>query len=270
MPRRLLYNRRHYEEAKNYGDQLWTPQEQHRLETICSFVPEETGTILDIGSGGGEIVQALRDREYWTVATDCSSAAMSRYGGERVLCDCMDLPFPAGLFDFVTCTEVLEHLDQERMDATLHEIARVVRSYVLISVPNSEDLNQSMAKCDACGHCYTIYGHVRTFVPEAMDRLMPGFEVIKTAVGDEDVGYNRLLLWVRQRIGGRWTYWDCAVCPVCGRHPPPRPGKRGVVALGCDFLNNRIPWHPRRKTPLYVLYRRTRSFSASDQPLEEW
>jgi len=192
------------------------------------------------------------------VATDCSAAAMRLYGGERVLCDCMELPFPAGSFDLVTCTEVLEHLDQKRLDATLREMARVVRSHVLISVPNSEDLNQSMVKCGACGHCYTLYGHIQTFTPAAMENLMPGFEVIRTALGDEEVGYNRLLLWVRQHIGRRWAYWECAVCPTCGE-PPPRPGKRGIVTLGCDFLNNRIPWRPRRRTPMYVLYRRTDS-----------
>lgn len=257
MPRTLPYNRRHYEEARNCGA-CWTSKEQRRLETVCTLTPGEAKVILDVGSGGGKFVTALRDRGHYVVATDCSAAAMSLYGGERVLCDAAALPFPDGCFDMVTCTEVLEHLDDERLAHALREIARLARSYVLISVPNDEDLNQCLVKCHSCGQYYTLYGHIQTFQPGTLDNLLPGFDVVRKDFGDEEIEYNRLLLWVRQRIGARWAYWDCAICPACGEQPR-RLGRRGIVALGCDFLNNRIPWRPRRRTPMYVLYRRTDS-----------
>jgi len=41
----------------------------------------------------------------------------------------------------------------------------------------------------------------------------------------------------------------------------PAPGRRNLIVLGCDFVNNRIPWRPRRRTPLYVLYQRLESES---------
>jgi len=252
------YNRRHYEEARNFGGDCWTPKDQRRLETVCTLTPGEAKTILDVGSGGGEFVTALRNKGYDVVATDYSAAAMSLYGGERVLCSGAALPFADRSFDMVTCTEVLEHLDDKQLARALGEIARLARLYVLISVPNNEDLNQSLVKCGACGEHYTLYGHVQAFTPETMDHLLPGFNVVRKDFGDEEVGYNRLLLCVRQRTGGRWAYWDCAICPTCGEQPP-RPGRRGIVALGCDFLNNRIPWRPRRRTPMYVLYKRTDS-----------
>jgi SAM-dependent methyltransferase len=256
MNRELPYNERHYLEAENFGPGCWTAKEQRRLEMIGALVPERVRTILDVGSGGGEIVLALRSRGYHVTATDYSLAALSLYPGERVLCDCRRLPFPDGAFHLVTCTEVLEHLDGGRYEAARREMARVALLYVLISVPNGEDLRQSLVRCRACRYLYTLYGHIRTFRLDQMAGLIPGFAIVRQEVGqEEEVGVNRFLLWLRQHVGRRWAYWEHAVCPHCGTRPL-RPGRRNVVVLACDFLNNRIPWRPRRRTPLYVLYRR--------------
>ena len=256
MQRKLLYNKRHYDDPTNYGPRCWTLREQHRIETIGSLMPAEVKTVLDIGSGGGEIVEALRNGGLRVVATDCSAATLSLYGGDRVLCESKDLPFDNQSFDMVTCTEVLEHLDDTRYAGTVREIGRIAGTYALISVPNGEDLHQTMVKCRACRHLYTLYGHVRRLDRAVMQDLLPGFRVIQEALGDVDLLYNRVLLWTRQHLGRRWAYWEHAVCPVCGTKPR-HPGRRNMIVLACDFVNNRIPWRPQWRTPLYVLYRRT-------------
>ncbi|HUT57293.1 MAG TPA: class I SAM-dependent methyltransferase [Phycisphaerae bacterium] len=253
----LIYNERYYREAEVFKHNYWTAGDQRRLEMICEMLPTGVTSILDIGSGRGLIVKAMRDRGFRVIATDYSHTALSLYDGERVCCSCGQLPFRDGSFDIVACTEVLEHLDDRLYAAAVLEIARVARRYALISVPHKEQLVQSMMKCYECGERYTMYGHVRTFLCHDMLSLLPGFKVICTRLGDWVIDYNPWLLWFRQHVGRTWAYWKLAMCPKCGARARP-PGIRNPITLACDFLNNRIPWRPRRRNPLYTLYENLR------------
>lgn len=253
MAERLPYNAEYYEKAEVFKEDLWNASDQRRLETICSLIPEDVRTIVDIGSGRGFIVKAMSDQGFDVTATDSSEAALSQYEGRRVHCSCDDLPFDDCGFDMVTCTEVLEHLDDDLLGGAIREMTRVAKKYVLVSVPYREDLRASLMRCKACGAFFTTYGHIRSFSGNDMDDLLPGFRPIRRELGPERASYNRALLWIRQNIGRRWAYWRLAICPKCGAKPG-RLGRRSLVACGCDFINNRIPWHPRSRSPIYVLY----------------
>ncbi len=50
----------------------------------------------------------------------------------------VDLPFPDGHFDNVTCMEVLEHLPDDAYEAGIAELRRVCRGQLLMSVPYEE------------------------------------------------------------------------------------------------------------------------------------
>jgi len=253
MKHQLLYNERHYDTAANLTREGWTPADQNRLETMMQLVPEGIQTLLDIGSGTGVITQAFRDRGLAVVATDYSEMALRRCEGPRVLGDCQHLPFRDLSFDMIVCAEVLEHLDDGRYRRALAEITRVTCVYALIAVPNAEDLNQIMVRCRSCSEYYTLYGHLRTFHESAMPGLLPGFRPVRSVFSGECTDYGRFLLWIRHHIGHTYAYWEHAICPKCGQ--PPERG-RSLVAMGCDYVNNRMPWHRQRRSHIHVLYKR--------------
>lgn len=85
------------------------------------------GSILDYGSGVGLFAEEVR------------KLAGTRYhvsSYEPTLPQWSELP--AGLFDAVVCTHVLEHIEPELLAATLEEIRARARRLVYIEVPHRE------------------------------------------------------------------------------------------------------------------------------------
>jgi SAM-dependent methyltransferase len=72
--------------------------------------------VLDLGSGAAPYAGLFPHRRYITA---------DRFASADVTCDATVLPFAAGSFDLVLCTEVLEHVPDP--DAMLREIGRTLR-----------------------------------------------------------------------------------------------------------------------------------------------
>jgi SAM-dependent methyltransferase len=98
-------------------------------------------SILDVGCAEGFVSRALLEKERWQweiVGGDLDLAALRRgmtsVPALRFLSlDIHALPFPAGCFDLVMATEVLEHLTNPKV--ALRELRRVTARYCLLSVP---------------------------------------------------------------------------------------------------------------------------------------
>lgn len=93
---------------------------------------------LEVGCGEGVIAAKLHDRFSDVVGLDLPDAGLRQewaaYDGPRFLhADAHALPFEDGQFDLVVAVEVLEHLTDPVKG--LHEIARVGRRNLLLSVP---------------------------------------------------------------------------------------------------------------------------------------
>jgi 2-polyprenyl-3-methyl-5-hydroxy-6-metoxy-1,4-benzoquinol methylase len=102
---------------------------------------------LDIGAGGGELIQLFRDR-LGTASAACDyTDELMKLAGQRV--DIADLnvqplPYPAASFDIVTATEVIEHLADFRR--VVREIHRVLNpgGVCILSTPNILNLNSRL------------------------------------------------------------------------------------------------------------------------------
>lgn len=111
---------------------------------IQSLLP---GEALDIGSGKGELVGAVRSRfGLRTTACDYTDALM-KDSTQRV--DIVDLneanlPYVDGRFCLVTCIETIEHLEQTR--SLLREIFRVLEpgGLAVITTPNILNLRSRL------------------------------------------------------------------------------------------------------------------------------
>lgn len=98
-------------------------------------------SILDVGAGEGFTLEKLRTAkvgkklegiEYMDEAIE-----LGKKTNPKVLLkkgDIYQLPYKQNEFDVVLCTEVLEHLEDP--EKALHELKRVSKKYILLSVPN--------------------------------------------------------------------------------------------------------------------------------------
>lgn len=101
-------------------------------------------TLLDYGSGTGNIAEALADAGYSVTGVDISgsmiAAARARHGskiGFRHIAPAGPLPFASGNFDAAIASSVLEYVDDPRQ--ILREIGRVLRpsGWLVLTVPDT-------------------------------------------------------------------------------------------------------------------------------------
>lgn len=102
---------------------------------------------LDVGAGTGELIRLMRDRfKVESAACDYTDQLM-KLPGQRVEIanlNTQPLPYSANSFDFVTATEVIEHLEHFR--ETLREFFRVLEpgGLCVLTTPNILNLNSRL------------------------------------------------------------------------------------------------------------------------------
>jgi len=130
------------------------------IAKVRELAPAMRGDYLDVGAGNGELIDRLI-REFDLTVRACDYRAdLMTVGDLRV--DLADLntgglPYPDASFDLVTCTEVIEHLEDFR--STVREIGRVLRpdGICIISTPNILNLRSRLR--------YLFFGFFNMFGP---------------------------------------------------------------------------------------------------------
>jgi 2-polyprenyl-3-methyl-5-hydroxy-6-metoxy-1,4-benzoquinol methylase len=124
-----------------------------RLDAALSFLPTEPGSGLDVGMGGGRLVEEL-DRRGWQMSGTDASAAMVELAGARVpsraetltQAQIERLPFADASFDTVIALGVLEYSTD--VGEALRELGRVARpnGSVVVSYPNFDGLRSRIRR----------------------------------------------------------------------------------------------------------------------------
>ncbi len=96
---------------------------------------------LDVGCATGFVVEALRELGLDSWGTDISHYAVDRPAqgaqGRLEWGDLMaGLPYKDGQFELLSCFEVLEHMEPEKISTVIKEIARVAEKYVICTIPS--------------------------------------------------------------------------------------------------------------------------------------
>jgi ubiquinone/menaquinone biosynthesis C-methylase UbiE len=127
-------------------------------------------SILDLGCGFGAYSNALIDEDRKCVGCDINFGYL-RAADKRLPVVNVDtsLPFNDRSFDSVLIFEVLEHVSD--VESVLAEAFRVARKNVLITVPNSERIEQMKANDVTYAHMLSS-DHVHFFDPESLERLL--------------------------------------------------------------------------------------------------
>lgn len=112
------------------------------LGEVYAALPRTGATLLDVGTGAGDIPGAARAHArrhgitLTTIGLDLSFSLVSA-GRERIglaVCgDAFRLPFADRSVDVVTCSQVLHHFTEEEGAVVLSELHRVARQRVIVS-----------------------------------------------------------------------------------------------------------------------------------------
>jgi len=196
--------------------------EDERINKIITLLPTDIKSILDVGCGNGLFLNALAnsfpDKFKRLVGIDISKEALKYVQTEKVRGTITQLPFPDNSFDAVTALEVLEHLPYEDFLKAISELTRVSKQYLIISVPNDQNLKTSLVMCPQCYTWFNPDYHTRSFSRLNLENLFPGYKPITL----KEIGpfifyrnYNPLLL-------AYYYIWKTpeppvhAICPLCG------------------------------------------------------
>lgn len=106
------------------GGTKWLPHIVNEMKRIGCV------TVLDYGCGKGALVRALADKGLMATGYDPAVPEYSLRG------------YCEGNHDYVVCTDVLEHIEYEWIDAVLAEIADVAKdgAFLLISLRKAQKL----------------------------------------------------------------------------------------------------------------------------------
>ncbi len=248
---------------QDFYDQRWEhcelgQNELARIAFTLASVPPDCRRVLDMGCGDGRVSHEVSKKPgCFLVAFDLSTVALNHLSVPKCCGSAEQLPFPDRSFDLVMATEILEHLPVALYQQVISELARVADKHILVTVPNSENLEEHTAVCGTCGSRFHVWGHQRFYTPDMLPRLFTGFNLTQlTPFGSSVETYNKYLLWLRRRVAGAWYWEDRTVCYFCQAKAQPSP-RWVFLARLCDFLNARL-WAPfsKRRSWLLGLYAR--------------
>ena len=138
---------------------------------------------LDFGAGDGDFVGLLAERGYPAATFENSAkrrqALLDRLGGKPGFLGAVGSETRES-FDTVFMIEVIEHILDEQLASSLDLIRRLLApgGKLVVTTPNSENLDREMCVCPADGTVFHRWQHVRSFSAESLTTLLAehGFE----------------------------------------------------------------------------------------------
>jgi 2-polyprenyl-3-methyl-5-hydroxy-6-metoxy-1,4-benzoquinol methylase len=147
----------------------------HHYNAFVRFARKHAGsTILDLGCGFGAYSGALTEAGLNCFGCDINFDYLRKASASGLPVANVDslLPFSDRSFDTVLIFEVLEHVTDPNV--VLREAFRVARKNVLITVPNSEDIERMKANDVTYAHMLSS-DHLHFFDPDSLAQLLRGF-----------------------------------------------------------------------------------------------
>jgi len=259
------YQKKYYEQPIlwNY-DYLKIPQERERLWEVINMIPTDVRSVLDVGCGNGvfinTLIKAFPNKFNKIIGVDFSSEALRYVKTEKIYGNISNLPFENKSFDLVTSLEVLEHLSEDEFNKGILELQRVSKKYIIITVPNDQNLEELLVRCPKCYCWFNLYSHVRSFNKHSLCNLLEDFKRIEIKeIGPAEFHYHPLIIKF-YHICKKPSMPKIAICPQCGyqvKQKACNEGKDKKIFLFLVRYLARIFFSSRKKKWLLALYERT-------------
>lgn len=124
-----------------YNYFLYGPNEQILRKVVDLLAKEKPGSLLDVGAGTGFLSQKLADLGFAVSACDIdpSQFQVAKIPIKKANLG-VKLPYRTNSFDYITCTEVIEHLENPWQGC--RELARVLKKdgLLILTLPNFSNL----------------------------------------------------------------------------------------------------------------------------------
>jgi len=195
-------------------------EEKERVKHFIDALPLDVSTVIEVGCGNGVIINTLAEKKgnlTRVVGVDLSEYALKFVKVEKYKQNINNLEFLDNSFDCVIASEVLEHLTTSDFQIGLNEIQRISKKYILVSVPNEDDLELDIRMCNVCFCWFNPDYHMRSFNKSSLKGLFSkfrniwireiGYEKIKT----EYLPLAKLFLHYNQKKNAK-----IGICPQCG------------------------------------------------------
>lgn len=215
-----------FEQQSYEVNDLWVAEnigeaDMERVKLAANLIPADVKSILDVGCGGGIFINYLLNshRHYDRLCgIDRSNAALQHVKTEKRRAEINYLPFQDNEFQMVASLEVLEHLPLNRYSSSLNELTRVAEKYILISVPNCEDLKKSLVDCPSCRTKFHPDYHMRNYDCGLVKRLFNEHRF-------QCINLCKIGMFFQYRFIPSCTFFKMfssvpfpwfAICPMCG------------------------------------------------------
>jgi SAM-dependent methyltransferase len=219
-----------------------TPLEKIRISDLLRLLPRCYRSALEIGPANGRVTEHIARFFPDFTVLDVQRPSFDLQGVKIVMGSVTNLPFPNNYFDFVLCTEVLEHVTE--FEKACREIIRVTRHEVLIGTPYRQDVRVGRTTCQNCGAKNPPFGHFNSFSERDLRKLFPLMQVKeKSLVGQQRPWRtNTISVKLMDFAGNPWgTYGQEDPCSHCGTalHAPSQRNLSQKIASKIAFLLNR-------------------------------
>lgn len=246
-----------------YWEREWTQKLDNsfktKIEKILEIIPDDVNSIVDVGCGNGVITNEL-GKQFQVTAVDRSRKALSFVRTRKIESSSDSIQLPDKSFDMVFSSELLEHLEDELLFQTISEFKRLTKKYILITVPNKENINKKLVQCPTCGYKFNKTYHLRSLDIEKIKKYFPEFSVLLYfTFGLKVRNYNSFLEKIKHNYSPSYAWipkiWTdkggrLTMCPECSTEFE-IPFRFHFIAFFCDILN--ILMSPKKPYQLFVL-----------------
>ena len=180
--RRLIWTDRLVEKfwdyySTNEYDYFANANGQQIIKSVRKFFPKGS-KVLDLGCGAGGLTRELLRQGFSVAACDYSTETVRRariafsenelFLGATVVEEILE---SGAKFDVIFLVEVVEHLNDQHLEATIQVVKRLLSSggVLVVTTPNEELLDEETVYCPCCDHSFHRWQHVRSWSANALE-----------------------------------------------------------------------------------------------------